>query len=91
MKPKATSGSVGCQTFDADKMTHIKPGDFCTSLSNADIWYVRKVEGIDVWCSRVNRIDAMGTVAGIQYHKMTAKKLRVIDPKNFMGYRRSTF
>ena len=91
VKPKATSGSVGCQTFDADKMTHIKPGDFCTSLSNADIWYVRKVEGIDVWCSRVNRIDAMGTVAGIQYHKMTAKNLRVIDPKNFMGYRRSTF
>ena len=99
VKPKATSGSVGCQTFDADKMTHIKPGDFCTSLSNADIWYVRKVEGIDVWCSRMNRIDAMGTVAGIQCHKMTAKNLRVIDPKNlrvidpknFMGYRRSIF
>ena len=91
VKPKATSGSVGYQTFDSNKMTHIKPGDFCTSTSNSDIWYVRKVEGTDVWCSRVNRIEAMGTVAGIQYHKMTAKNLRVIDPNNFMGYRRSTF
>lgn len=91
VKPKATGGSVGCQTFDSNKMTHIKPGDFCTSMSNADIWYVRKVEGIYVWCSRVNRIEAMGTVADIQYHKMTAKNLRVIDLNNFMGYRRSTF
>lgn len=91
VKPKATSGSVGCQTFDANKMTLIKPGDFCTSTSNADIWYVRKVEGTDIWCSRVTRIEAMGTVAGIQYHKMNHKNLRVIDPNNFMGYRRSTF
>lgn len=91
VKPVAKCGSVGMQTFDADKMTHIKAGDFCTSTSNADIWYVRKVEGTDIWCSRVTRIDAMGTVAGIQYHKMNHKNLRVVDPKNFMGYRRSTF
>lgn len=91
VKPVAKFGSVGMQTFAADKMTHIKVGDFCTSTSNADIWYVRKVEGTDIWCSRVTRIDAMGTVAGIQYHKMNHKNLRVIDPKNFMGYRKSTF
>lgn len=91
VKPVAKCGSVGMQTFDADKMTHIKVGDFCTSTSNADIWYVRKVEGTDIWCSRVSRIEAMGTVAGIQYHKMNHKNLRVIDPNNFMGYRKSTF
>ncbi|WPJ67478.1 hypothetical protein car1b_026 [Escherichia phage Carena] len=91
VKPKATSGSVGMQTFDANKMTHIKAGDFCESNINGDIWYVRKVEGTDIWCSRVTRIDVMGTVAGIQYHKMNHKNLRVVDPKNFMGYRKSTF
>lgn len=91
VKPVVKCGSVGKQTFDEDKMTLIKAGDFCTSTSNADIWYVRKVEGTDIWCSRVTRIDAMGTVAGIQYHKMNHKNLRVIDPKNFMGYRKSTF
>lgn len=78
------------QTFDADKMTHIKAGDFCESNVNGDIWYVRKVEGTDIWCSRVTRIDAIGTVAGIQYYKMNHKNLRVIDKKNFMGYRKST-
>ncbi|QQG33595.1 hypothetical protein [Pectobacterium phage PcCB251] len=86
VKPKATSGSVGMQTFDADKMTHLKAGDFCTSTSNADIWYVRKVEGTDIWCSRVTRIDAMGTVAEIQYHKMNHKNLHVVDPEAHMGY-----
>ena len=91
VKPVAKCGSVGKQTFDEDKMTLIKVGDFCTSTSNADIWYVRKVEGTDIWCSRVTRIDAMGTVAGIQYHKMNHKNLRVIDPNNFMGYRKSSF
>lgn len=91
VKPVAKCGSAGKQTFDEDKMTLIKVGDFCASTSNADIWYVRKVEGTDIWCSCVSRIEAMGAVAGIQYHKMNHKNLHVIDPNNFMGYRKSSF
>lgn len=41
--------------------------------------------------TQTGRLTASIAVAGIQYHKMNHKNLRVIDPNNFMGYRRSTF
>lgn len=90
IKPEAKCGSVGMQTFDANKMTHIKAGDFCESNINGYIWYVHKVEGTDIWCSRVTRIDAMGVFSDMQQYKMNHKNLHVTDPRNFMGYRKST-
>lgn len=79
------------EAFDADMHTHIKQGDFCISNSNADIWYVRKVEGTYVFASKVTRIGPMGTVAGISQNRLEAKSLSVIDPKNYMGYHKSSF
>lgn len=89
VQPAPKRPDLSFKQWNSGSMTHIKVGDFCTSTSNADLWYVRKVEGRDVWCSRVTRIDPMGTVAGIQYHKMNPSNLRVTNPKLHMGYRKS--
>lgn len=90
VKPVAKCGSVGMQTFDADKMTHIKAGDFCSSTETSSLWYVRKVVDNICWCSHVNRIAPFGTSVTNNNVGIPAKNLKVIDASEYMGYRKST-
>lgn len=85
--PKPKRPDLSLKTFEADKMTHIKKGDFVMVKAGVgDIWYVRSVEGLICQLSRVTRITSHGTVGGILTIPTHAHKLQVIDPKAHMGY-----
>lgn len=67
--------------------TYLTEGAFVQSALTGDILYVRKVNSLaDIECSRVIKIQPRGTaVANGTVHR-TAGNLKVVDPKNHMGY-----
>lgn len=83
---KTEVNKLSHKMFDADKMTHIKAGDFCSSTETSSLWYVRKVVDNICWCSRVNRIAPFGTSVSNNNVGIPAKNLKVIDARKYMGY-----
>ena len=75
------------KVFDPTTMTHIKEGDFVQSALTSDILYVRKVNSPDrIECSRVLKIQPHGTAVANGVLPRKSGNLRVVDPKDYMGY-----